>query len=174
MKASLGGKNLNFIFSCYWGKWISGWHSYFSKPSRARLWPSWDLNSELSVSNLFYFYIWNLMLLLIGRGAWELQMECLPRLFLELCLLEEISIPHSIFRDNHDWISYSVFQLMQISSRYNCLSLVFLSFSFLFFLFWWIKSCWIINFQPQNSLLILRAGFLVEKTPRHEWQTSRN
>lgn len=174
MKASLGGKNPNCIFSCYWGKWVLGWHSYFSKPACASLWPSWDLFELRTFCLKFILF---LFLKLYAASYWEgglrLQMECLPRLFLELCLLEEISIPHSIFRDNHDWISYLVFQLMQISSRYHCLSLIFLSFSFFFF-FWWIKSCWIINFQPQNSLLILRAGVLVEKTPRHEWQTSRN
>lgn len=84
-------------------------------------------------------------------------MECLPRLFLELCLLEEISIPHSIFRDNHDGISYLVFLLMQVSSRYNCLSLLFLSFSFFFLLM--NQELLDLQFSASQFTINLESGF---------------
>ena len=83
-------------------------------------------------------------------------------LFLELCLLWETSISHSILGNNQDWISHLIFQLMLVSSRYSCLSLSLL-FSFTF-LFYFLMNEKLPGCQPKKLLLILRAIFLVEKT----------
>lgn len=115
----------------------------------ARIWPSWDLNPELSGFQFIYFFLKHVVASF--EGAWEWQMECLSRLqwlilklyrywyifkplFLKLCLLWATSISHSFLGNNHDWISHLIFHLIPVSSS-TIVRLSHFPFLYLFFFF---------------------------------------